>query len=85
MGRRALRTGDMLVAHAARGWATQPTLYDDPSDNQEWTGYGFSHGVFLAQRRASTGRGEQATFFFVFDSPSCRLGWVVASLVRRMW
>lgn len=79
MGKRALKVGELVVAH---NMDRRPAIYVVPFS--EVVGP-FTFGLFLGGTSAwyDEAEGADKTFVVVLDSKTLRFGWVWANLIRR--
>lgn len=84
MGKRALRPGELVTVH--RNVERQGALmFVSPEEKFSGSAMGhFTFGMYLASARGPEPMtGNTTTFLLLLDSPTCRVGWCLAKLIRR--
>jgi hypothetical protein len=84
MSKHALRPGELVIAHQSvekRG----ALMFASPEERFNGSAMGhFTFGMYLASaRRPEPMTGNTTTFLLLLDSPTCRVGWCLAKLIRR--
>lgn len=84
MGKRALRTGELVTVHQSVG-KHGAMMFADPEDKVKGAPVGrFTFGMYMSLVRGpDLQNGGFASYVYVLDSASMRAGWCLAKLIRR--